>query len=239
MKKKSIIFIFLFVNQIFSQQIIKVIDNYVLIDTDQNIGRLNDEVKVYSEINGVVRNIGLISIVKFKNGMTAAKILKGNIHVGNFVKTDNIINGGILEKNKNDVITINTSIWGITFRRDNKRLNINEVKNILETVTASSDELSIANSIQSTANLFGTIGGALIGWPIGQAIAGKKDINWSLAGIGGAILIPGMILQSNANRHYMNAVNNYNNRIYDFHGNNRISVDLLLSLNQIGLTVRF
>lgn len=45
------------------------------------------------------------------------------------------------------------------------------------------NQIKRARSSYATGQIFGFIGGFLIGWPLGQAIAGR-DPNWAMAGIG-------------------------------------------------------
>jgi len=83
----------MFVNgkAVFAQDIIKIVKNYVLIDTDQGIGELNQKIKVYRNIKNNEKQIGEIIILKFAQGKAACKILnykKGyKLQVGDFVKT--------------------------------------------------------------------------------------------------------------------------------------------------------
>lgn len=57
-------------------KIVKVIPGYVLIDTDQNIGKVGDVIRVYRATGDGQRNIGTVQIVRFKSGRAAAKIVK-------------------------------------------------------------------------------------------------------------------------------------------------------------------
>jgi hypothetical protein len=61
-----------------AQIIIKTVKEYVLIDTDTNIGSLNEKIRVYRLHRKDVIDVGQIQIVKFKDGKTAAKIIKEN-----------------------------------------------------------------------------------------------------------------------------------------------------------------
>lgn len=57
-------------------KIVKVIPGYVLIDTDQNVGKVGDVVRVYRATGDGQRNIGSVRIARFKSGRAAAKIVK-------------------------------------------------------------------------------------------------------------------------------------------------------------------
>jgi len=91
--KKLFIIIILFIsaNFLFAQKIIKIVNDYVLIDTDKNIGELNEEIYVYRNDNLI---IGKIVIVKFSLRRTAGKILgvreNYKIRIGDYVKVKKI-----------------------------------------------------------------------------------------------------------------------------------------------------
>ena len=75
---------------LYSQLIMKVIPDYVLIDTDLGIGERNQRIRVYRAVEDSIVTIGLVRIVEFRDGKTAARILvqEGDysISVGDFVK---------------------------------------------------------------------------------------------------------------------------------------------------------
>ena len=89
--KNCIILFFFITTSCFSQKIINVVEPYVLIDTDKNIGNINDELVVQrvDESNNI-KDIGIIKIIKFSQSKTAAKILhefKGyNIEIGDYLQ---------------------------------------------------------------------------------------------------------------------------------------------------------
>ncbi len=79
----------------FAQKIIKVIPKFVLIDTDQNIGKLGDELNVYRNTNDGRIQVGRIKILRFSNGQTGARIVwiePGlSISVGDRVQNDDVL----------------------------------------------------------------------------------------------------------------------------------------------------
>jgi hypothetical protein len=103
MKNLLILLTLLFLSNLaFSQKITKVINQYVLINTDQGIGKIGDIIVVNRKINNITKKVGRISIIKFKNGMTACKIIEGNIKIGDFIKSDedHIVNDLFASENK-------------------------------------------------------------------------------------------------------------------------------------------
>ena len=79
-----------FVNSLHAQKIIKIFKNYVLIDTDNNLGNIDDNLKVYRYQNNRKLEVGTALIRKFKQGQTAARIITENsgyhIRVGDLIE---------------------------------------------------------------------------------------------------------------------------------------------------------
>ncbi|GEM_PF-1678630 len=75
---------------LYSQLIMKVIPDYVLIDTDLGIGERDERIRVYRAVGDSIVTVGLVRIIEFREGKTAARILvkEGDysISVGDFVK---------------------------------------------------------------------------------------------------------------------------------------------------------
>jgi hypothetical protein len=60
------------------------------------------------------------------------------------------------------------------------------------------------------AMVLAAIGGALIGWPVGEAIGGKDDPKWVLAGAGAGAVTVGIVLGMQGVKHAKRAVDIYN-----------------------------
>ncbi len=58
-----------------AQKVIRIIEDYVLIDTDIGIGGLREEIPVYRSIDGSIVTVGQVRIVSFRDGLTAAKVV--------------------------------------------------------------------------------------------------------------------------------------------------------------------
>jgi len=70
----------------YPQMVIKIVENYVLIDTIKDLGEIGDILSVYRIIHANEVKIGSVVIVQFKNNMTACEILQGNIRIADHVK---------------------------------------------------------------------------------------------------------------------------------------------------------
>ena len=89
-----------------AQSIIRVIPNYVLIDTDTGIGKLKEKIKVYRSTDDEIITIGEVQILAFRDGMTAARIVglqPGlDIAVGDFVELKSTEPSDISQADKED-----------------------------------------------------------------------------------------------------------------------------------------
>lgn len=90
-----------------------------------------------------------------------------------------------------DSIYVTSSALGTTkFYRNNRRLDIPEVRTYLETNPAAAKEFKKSRSQYTLSMIFGIVGGGLIGWELGRAIGEGKTgdgINWS-------VMAPGLVL---------------------------------------------
>ena len=109
-----------------------------------------------------------------------------------------------------ETITMQKAFLGYKYYYRNEQLNRKELHELLDMVPSSQINLNIAKRDQTIANIFGYVGGFLIGWPIGETIAGAESPNWYLAGIGGVLLLPGFLFESKANDQYKISVEKFN-----------------------------
>lgn len=56
-----------------SQTVEKIIQNYILIDTDQGLGKIGDSIQIIRQSEGKTVEIGTAQIVRFHDGKTAAE----------------------------------------------------------------------------------------------------------------------------------------------------------------------
>jgi len=87
MKKWILIFLFLFSNILFAQEVVRVNEGYVLINTDKDIGAVGEIVDVYRDVDGGRMLVGQVLIVKFVDGMTASKVHGGYIKEGDYIRS--------------------------------------------------------------------------------------------------------------------------------------------------------
>lgn len=131
------------------------------------------------------------------------------------------------------------SFTGYAFYEDGNKLPLNE---LIEKVESNAEVLHLVRSAKSKS-IFATVisfsGGALIGWPIGDAISGG-DPNWVLAGIGAGLVIVAIPLGASANKDANKAVELYNatlnaTSLYEF----KPEYQIIANGTGIGLAMRF
>lgn len=83
-------FLVLFFSQcLLSQTVVRIVKNYVLIDTDRGIGALGDRIRIHRSTDGGLFEVGVVELVRFQNGLAAGKIVEqrgsARIRVGDVV----------------------------------------------------------------------------------------------------------------------------------------------------------
>ena len=100
--------------------------------------------------------------------------------------------------------------FGTVFRQNGNDLRPRQLLEITQTNHEAYLEMQKAKVNHDWGALYGGAGGFLVGWPIGTSLAGRKA-NWTLAYIGGALILISIPLSSAYTRHAQSAVRIYNN----------------------------
>lgn len=93
-----------------------------------------------------------------------------------------------------------------------------------------------ARSTYTLAQITGGIGGFMIGWPLGTAIAGGEP-NWTFAGIGTAIAVASIPIYKSSERKAKSAIDGYNSRLTALNERGMNS-EVQVSLNGTGLKLK-
>ncbi len=133
-----------------------------------------------------------------------------------------------------DTLSIKKTGGKYEFSQKNIKLSLQETKDALKTNEVAYKEFNKAQSNKSLSNICGTAGGFLIGFPLGQALAGG-DANWTLVGIGAGLIAVAIPLQSKSGKQYNNAVNLFNDDLKM--KDNIIKKEIRMGLNSNGLSV--
>jgi hypothetical protein len=100
-------------------------------------------------------------------------------------------------------------------------------------------EAERAGTYNGVAMASALVGGALIGWPVGEAIAGKEDPNWVLAGAGGGVVLIGIITGMQGEKHAKTAVDIYNRNVSGGAGERSLGLNVALGPGRICVGARF
>ncbi|MBK6755307.1 MAG: hypothetical protein IPG69_17405 [Flavobacteriales bacterium] len=99
-----------------------------------------------------------------------------------------------------------------------------QLLDVMSNDAAAYDHMRLAKRSNDYATAFGCVGGFLVGWPLGAAVAGG-DPQWIMAGIGAGLIVVGITLNSSYKRHAATAVGTYNARLRDIlHGESRLII---------------
>lgn len=82
-----------------------------------------------------------------------------------------------------------SSGWGPRYLQAGQDVQGRALDNMLASKPESSSDISIAKAMRVVSVLMGVVGGGLIGWPLGQALAGERDPKWALAGVGAGLAV--------------------------------------------------
>ena len=107
-------------------------------------------------------------------------------------------------------LSYKSSFWsGNKFYYDGLKVSADGVERIMRGNTEALELLRQGNRQANGASVVGGIGGILIGWPIGSAIAGGDPV-WELAGAGAGISVISAIIYSSANKKIKRSIELYN-----------------------------
>jgi hypothetical protein len=106
-------------------------------------------------------------------------------------------------------IEMKKSFWGVKFNQDGKPLKPKEVLRIMEVNPQAHAEFKKAKSNYDAAQVFGFIGGFMVGWPIGTAIGGG-DPEWGLAAGGAGFILLSIPFSKGFSKHAKSAIEIYN-----------------------------
>jgi hypothetical protein len=106
-------------------------------------------------------------------------------------------------------LRIEKAFLGVKFYEGTRLLKPNEVLNIMKVDEEAFAEFKKAKSNYDAAQVFGFIGGFMIGWPLGTALAGG-DPQWGLAAGGAGVLLLSIPFNSAFVKHSKRAIEIYN-----------------------------
>ncbi len=128
---------------------------------------------------------------------------------------------------------------GYQYKQNDKRVTMNNLVKAMENNPTAYTLMKKAQSNTMLAAVTGGLGGALIGFPIGTAIAGGKA-NWTLAGIGAGLAAISIPISAKANKNARKAVELYNNSLdATAYKPSKTEFSIVANNNGIGLAITF
>lgn len=112
----------------------------------------------------------------------------------------------------NNELTMKSSFSGWQFYRNGERLKLSQVTDLLSSNEQASAYLKSAKSNYTWSQIIGTVGGFLVGYPVGTALGGGEP-KWVMAGVGAGLIVATIPLSVSANKHARNALLSYNESI--------------------------
>ena len=108
-------------------------------------------------------------------------------------------------------ITYKKTFGGLKFYQLGQVLKPKQMLNKMSGNQVAQEYMHKAKSNYDVAQVLGGIGGFMVGWPIGTAIGGGEP-NWTMAAIGGGIVLLALPLNGGFNKNAKKAVDVYNNK---------------------------
>lgn len=144
--------------------------------------------------------------------------------------------GSLYGQQQSDSISIEKGL-GTIFRQNGKILNPRAMLQIMQNNQEAFTEMKTARSNYVIGNIIGGIGGFCVGYPLGTAMAGGKA-NWTMAAIGGGLVLVSIPFSITYTRHAKHAVSVYNMGLRQTSGN-LLDLKLGFTSNGFGLNISF
>jgi hypothetical protein len=138
---------------------------------------------------------------------------------------------------KDKSMTMKNGFFGWQFYQNDQKLKMPEVVKMMESNPQASTYIKSARTNNTWSSVIGTIGGFMVGYPLGQA-AGGGTANWTLAGIGGGLIVAAIPFSIKANKQAKNAVAAYNEGLKST-SLRKTEFEFGFTDNGVGLTVHF
>ena len=106
-------------------------------------------------------------------------------------------------------IDIEKVFGGYKYTQNDELKSLGDLATIMESNTNAFELMKKGRTNRSLSSVLGFAGGGLLGWSIATAL-GDGEANWTLAGIGGGLIIVGIPISLSANKKINQAVELYN-----------------------------
>jgi hypothetical protein len=99
------------------------------------------------------------------------------------------------------------------YKQEGRAIDPESLKDGLLKEDGSKELVEKSQAISVPALILAGVGGALIGWPLGEAASGSSDPTWVLAGVGGGVAAAGIGLGLWADAAFRDAVKTHNGQV--------------------------
>jgi hypothetical protein len=110
-------------------------------------------------------------------------------------------------------ITVRSGTFGDSYEQRSAPLDQKDMVDKLGERPATKADVEAARTYATIGMIFGAVGGALIGWPIGAAAAGQSNPHWVLAGVGAGVVAVSIPFSIGASGRISDAVKTHNNSL--------------------------
>ena len=142
----------------------------------------------------------------------------------------------LFAQNQIDTIEVKKALLTV-FKQNNKVLTPRQLLKITQINQEAYKEMKMAESNFDAVVVCGFIGGFMVVYPLGTAIA-SGDANWTLAGIGLGLIAASVPFSVAYSKHAKNGVRIYNNGLLKTESK-KIDFNLGLTSNGIGIRITF
>ncbi|MEX0996333.1 MAG: hypothetical protein WDZ45_04750 [Flavobacteriaceae bacterium] len=140
------------------------------------------------------------------------------------------------EQDQSLIVTQN--FWhGVRVHQGENRLSLRKTQELMASVPLALEEIKKARTNEVFSRIFGVLGGAFVGYPIGREIGGG-DPEWILAGIGAGLIAISIPFESAKFKRTKNAAALYNEH-KGYATKSNVNLNLQVSGNSMGLVIGF
>jgi hypothetical protein len=137
-------------------------------------------------------------------------------------------------------LKIENDYWsGIAIYQNGNKISVNEAKEIAKNNLAVVKKLSSAKTNRTIGLLIGFPGSFAFGYTLGSSFNKTVKANWTVGGIGAAMMIGGLILEGKGNKQLKEAVDEYNQSITKTTASFNPEFSVNATENGVGIAMRF
>ncbi len=136
-------------------------------------------------------------------------------------------------------IEVKKVFGGYKYFQNGQKLTMNTLSETMKENTSAFELIKKAKSNNTISFILGGVGGALIGYQLGQEIS-EKDANWAVAGVGAGLIVIAIPISSKVNKQTNRAVEMYNSSLNSTTYNSfNPEFNIISNENGIGLALNF